>query len=83
MRFGRAQAAKLQRHMRGETEGTSSFALTHPARSSYCLHRKRASSGQLKRAMVRTARKAISYQFQMAILATDRYVNEPSYASLY
>ncbi len=38
------------------------FALTHPAPFSYCLHRKRASSGRSQRVRFRAARKAISYQ---------------------
>ena len=39
---------------------TESFALTHPAHFSYCLHCKRASSGRFQRARIRVARKAIS-----------------------
>ena len=34
------------------TEGNSSFALTHPARFSYCLHRKRDSLGRSQRTYV-------------------------------
>ena len=63
------------REVPDRTEGTSSFALTHPGRFSYCLHRKRASSGRSQRARVRAARKAISYQSFPIICAIFNVLN--------